>query len=478
MTRTRHIIAAASLLLSSCAFGTTSRRLRSELRDGGRPAPIEKRETEKQDRAPHRWDDADRLLMLPPESTRYESIAGRVSARAVAIEEPCADDRGQPALARVFDKLAQLELGGQGNVRILHLGDSHIAADYISGTARRWLQYRFGDAGRGFVAIDQRLEYGGRRLERQGWKRTRVIDPERPNSVFGFSGMSLESLRKGARVDFQLTPEDAEVVIYHLARPAGTRVKVLVDEKLVARLELDAELEMSWAVKVDVAQALDQPKRARIFSLVADGPGAVIFGLSFEAKKAGVIYAAVGPVGADARSYLSLDRASFQEQLRAVSPDLTVLMVGGNDALMVRNGKRTLDQVREDHENLIHSIRSAIPDADCMIWSPMDSGELVQGQIASKRFVSEVRDIQRSVATKLGCGFWDMYESMGARGSFERWYRNGMMNDDLVHPRALAGELIGHLFATALVKSYGGPFARNRATHSTPDRCALKVTAW
>lgn len=449
--------AAAALALSSCVLGASPKRRRAEPAPDRRP-PLETKTEPIEIRPPlHRWDNADHLLMLPPESQRYDAIAASLAAKIVPVEEIFGQG-GEAPLARFFGRLAELERAGQGNVRILHLGDSHVAADYITGTARRWLQYRFGDAGRGFVAVDQRLEYGGRRLERQGWKRTRIVDPQRPNSIFGFSGMSLESLRKGARVDFQLAPDDNEVAIYYLVHRGGAKVRVLVDERAIAELELRGEARASEAARVDVPPNELEPNKPRVLSLIADGPGAVVFGLSFEARKAGVLYDVVGPVGADARSYLSLDPDSFHEQLRALAPDLMILMVGGNDALMIRTGRRTLEEVRVDHEKLIASIKIAVPEADCLVWSPMDAGELVDGQIVSRRLVREVRDVQRSVSAKLGCGFWDMYESMGADGSFERWYKIGIMNDDLVHPRALAGELLGHLFATALVKTYGGPF--------------------
>ena len=37
--------------------------------------------------------------------------------------------------------------------RIIHFGDSVVASDYVSGTLRRLLQSRFGDAGHGFTLI-------------------------------------------------------------------------------------------------------------------------------------------------------------------------------------------------------------------------------------------------------------------------------------------------------------------------------------
>ena len=55
------------------------------------------------------------------------------------------------SLQGFYDQLDSLELNKKGNVSIVHIGDSHIQSDFLTGTVRRNLQQRFGNAGRGFV---------------------------------------------------------------------------------------------------------------------------------------------------------------------------------------------------------------------------------------------------------------------------------------------------------------------------------------
>ena len=55
------------------------------------------------------------------------------------------------ALLNFFEKLTQLENGEIDRVNILHIGDSHIQADWLSGQTRVELQRVFGNAGRGLV---------------------------------------------------------------------------------------------------------------------------------------------------------------------------------------------------------------------------------------------------------------------------------------------------------------------------------------
>lgn len=55
------------------------------------------------------------------------------------------------AISGFYEKLAKLEQGELKQVRILHIGDSHLQADFFSGQVRKNFHNRFGNAGRGFV---------------------------------------------------------------------------------------------------------------------------------------------------------------------------------------------------------------------------------------------------------------------------------------------------------------------------------------
>lgn len=54
-------------------------------------------------------------------------------------------------LIKFFDKLQKLEKGKLNQINIVHVGDSHIQADWYSGTMRKNLQTQFGNAGRGLI---------------------------------------------------------------------------------------------------------------------------------------------------------------------------------------------------------------------------------------------------------------------------------------------------------------------------------------
>ena len=57
----------------------------------------------------------------------------------------------QPALNNFLSLLYKSKTDKQGVINIVHIGDSHIQADYFSGMLRMCLQKQFGNAGRGLI---------------------------------------------------------------------------------------------------------------------------------------------------------------------------------------------------------------------------------------------------------------------------------------------------------------------------------------
>lgn len=57
----------------------------------------------------------------------------------------------QALLSTVFEKLYNLEKNKQGKVNIVHIGDSHIQADFFTNAIRESLQDKFGNGGIGFT---------------------------------------------------------------------------------------------------------------------------------------------------------------------------------------------------------------------------------------------------------------------------------------------------------------------------------------
>lgn len=390
----------------------------------------------------------------PTSAKALKALKRRLRIKPEAIVNICAAGAAkcdETPLSRTFDKLKAVSEGGP-SVRILHLGDSHIAADYISGPIRRRLQAEFGDAGRGFMHIDHWRKYGGRLRNRDetAWKKRRHVELHKQELPFGFSGISLESKRANARLVFHLAPADSLIRLYYQQQPHGGSLQLRVAKQVLGPLATEGR-DQSMVAQFQLPQ---RSKKANRLALRAQGPKTKLYGISFETGKKGVFFDPIGPVGADAKLYLQFGEKSFRAHLKAYRADLYVIMVGGNDAMKIRKGWTTLKRVENDHLNLVKRLRSISPNADCMLWSPMDAGRRKRKKIHSQTMIGEVATMQAAVAKRLGCAFWDLYGLMGNKGAIVRWNRAKVMNRDLVHPKRAAADLIGEMFSDAFLSAY------------------------
>ncbi|MBX2813521.1 MAG: hypothetical protein KTR25_17015 [Myxococcales bacterium] len=380
----------------------------------------------------------------------------QVGARDVPIEDFCRKPSSSPCresgLTRFRAALDELRKGRKRKIRILKLGDSHIASDFISGYVRHELQEAFGVGGRGLMHADQRWGYGGRKLERaeRPWKRTRVVDSGGPGHPFGVFGIALKALKPKVFIDYRVLPDDTELEVHYKVGPGVPGFVVLMEGKVVGHLSAKSSIS---ATQIDRLPLPPRTRPGRI-RIRAKGRGATIYGVGFERSTPGVVLSSIGPVGADAKVYLQLEPKSFRKSLKASQPDLVILMVGGNDALKVRKKWKSLDTVVDDHRILIDLLRDAVPQADILLMSPMDAGRRQGKKVVSKALLQEMRAAQNRIAREKGTAFWDTYTAMGGEGAIQRWVSAKVMSRDLVHPRKRAADLLGKLLADAIIAWY------------------------
>lgn len=402
----------------------------------------------------------------PLDDETLDRLAAQVGFRAVPVEQPCVPAADGRCLRRALDRAQARLAAPQAALRVLVLGDSHIASDYITSMARHRLQSRFGDGGRGLVQPDQSARYGGRKLFRSsGWEQERIVDAGQAGKTFGLTGLALESRAAGARLLYRLAPEDRYVEVHFEVRPRGP--SLLVKTGTVAHRFRAAGPERRvgvWRFELPTPT----PDRLEVKAL---GPGVRVFGVAFETARPGVVLEAMGPVGAESQVYLQMDRASFQQHLQLRDPGLVVLMLGGNDALKVRKGWWTLERVEVQFRQLTAVLRTALPSADCLMITPMAAGVRQNGVVVSRDGIEEVQDVIRRVALDAGCGVWDALEAMGGPDQIRAWVEAGIMNpQDLLHPRRAAADLLGRGWADALVRALSfGPEAPGPGASSALD---------
>ncbi len=397
---------------------------------------------------------------------RMEALREKMGAKNVDIDPGCrrmgASGCEESGLAPFFQALEALRDGSRTQpVRVEHLGDSLIASDHINDVVRNRLQERHGSGGKGFLYVDRPTRSGrGVRAGQasEGWEFIRIIDRAPPKDRLPFTGVAFVAGVKDPQ-DVRFAVEDARTAeIFFLAQPGGGTVQVSVDGKPQQRVQT------RWSPAEVAIAKVKLPAGAKTLSLRTRGK-VELHGVSLENGNPGVVYDTIGLPGAYAGVFLRTHRPYFRAQLRQRKPSLVVLMFGGNEAFRLSRDWTKPEEIRQEAEQLVKLVRESVPEAACLVWSPIDAAvRTLGGELVPRRGSRMVADIFRDVAKEGGCAYWDALSAMGEEGAAIRWLSAGMLNEDLIHPRARGSDLLGHLFDLAIQRAYAASHPPRVAT--------------
>jgi lysophospholipase L1-like esterase len=324
-----------------------------------------------------------------------------------------------PQLSRAAEAFDALGRGLRSQpVRILWLGDSHTAADHLTGSVRALLFERFGPGGPGFLRLGlapTRHEHAN--LQRIGMARTEPSPPSRrapqADGVFGLGGMRISVLER-SELRLRVLPgalagRARHTLLYDL--PAGSRFKLALgpERRTISAVAPAPALRKSPVQRLEIeGEATD----TLVIDVLAGAPR--FYGAIVEGSEPGVVLDAIGIDGARVGTALAWDGPAFEAELADRHPDLFVLAFGTNEAF---DGVR-VDRYEGELERLLDRFRRGAPAADCLILGPPDA--LTRAGTPVRR-VPEISAAYASVARRSGCAFLSQQELMGGLGSFATW---------------------------------------------------------
>jgi lysophospholipase L1-like esterase len=360
------------------------------------------------------------------------------------------------ALSRVFSAWSRLEEGrADDDVRIVQFGDSHTAADLQTGTVRRLLQGRFGDGGRGLVAIGRPWKGWRQQGVRVGMSGTWT--PERGkvdrgklsgDGLYGLLGVGLSSRSKGARAWLEAAGTSRAELAF-LAQPKGGAFDVLVDGTQVVRVSSKSSSAASAYVSVDMSES-----SAHQLEIRPAGDGDVrVFGAALDRAEHGVIFDALGINGARIQTVLSWDEAHVAEQLQHRAPHLVILAYGTNEST---DSEAVLRRYEERLVLTVDRMARAVPGAACLLLGPPDRAVRSSEGWVTPPTIQEILATQRRVAQAAGCAFYDQTAAMGGEGAMAAWAAESppRAQRDRVHLTREGYEQLGSAFASDLLRAY------------------------
>jgi lysophospholipase L1-like esterase len=392
--------------------------------------------------------------LAPGEYPYREARAGTLSAifGAADLEDPTG------AMAHFYESLARTKaLAPGGTTRILHLGDSPIVGDLISGGARERLQRAYGDAGHGWTlparAWDWYYHYGVT-IDARGWTARSPLFGNGGAGRCGLNGVCFSSASPSAwsRVASASRGQGSLLshfwIYYGMGPGAGT---------LEASVDGGAPMPIPTAGPSHSAAAQDVPvpEGRHALTLRPGGDGEVtLYGVALEREVPGVVYDSVGTSGGTVHFLTLLDDRDWEESLRLRKPDLVILNFGTNESAWEGLGMGTYSA---DLREVVARLRRAVPQASLLIMAPMDRGTRdASGRIVTVPSIPKLVAAQRAVAQETGCAFFDTYQAMGGEGTVARWYQreSPLITGDLTHPTNTGADVVSKLLVDALQKGF------------------------
>lgn len=364
------------------------------------------------------------------------------------------------------------EQGRAGRVAVAIFGDSHTAGDRMTARLRQVLTARFGDAGRGLVAMGKppirhyyltEVRYGslGKWSAAIGGSR----DHQEP---FGLAGLrvSTQDRRASSWVESCIECGNGGRVgrfeLLYWKTPGGAKLRYRVDHD-------------PWHTLSTALAAPGVAHAARAVIEVADGPhrltvapassgSLALFGVALERTGPGVVIDGLGVVGRTLSQLASWQWTVIGAQLAERDPRLVVLQYGSNEA---EQADLDLALLARRYDQVIARVRAAVPQSSILLLGPPDmavrqagkacddphrqpasipalDGEILlpidpQCQWLTPARLFEIIAVQREAALRNGVAFFDSLAALGGAGQ--------MVNMVLADPPLAARD---HVHFTAL----------------------------
>jgi lysophospholipase L1-like esterase len=372
---------------------------------------------------------------------------------SLAVEDPTGH-----AMDAFCTQLAKTDAkDGNAVTRILHYGDSVITSDYISGTMRRKMQARFGDAGHGFILAANPWEWyfhnDVAHWASEGWTANRITGPLTGDGMYGIGGVTFHG-EGGAQANFGTADKGeygkkvSRFDIYYLEQPAGGDGMILFGQK-------SERFSTRGEKKVSRIKSFSVPDGEAKITLKSWGNGDLrVFGVALERDVPGVAYDALGANGARIRLWEAQNEAHWKEQMELRQPALVVLQFGTNES---EDPSLNMELYEKSLHAVVKKLKVAAPMASILIAAPLDRAEKNDsGTLRTKPIILKLVDSQRRVAKEEEVAFWDTFAAMGGEGTMAKWVKASpqLASWDFTHPTPAGAEVIGTLFYDALMAQY------------------------
>lgn len=327
-----------------------------------------------------------------------------------------------------------------GNLKVLHLGDSHIQIGHFSGEIKRLLGVK-----QEGIQFPYRLakSVDGRVLKSKAsgrWEGTSILKPSAGWNI-GLAGYVVSTRDSTAQITFTLKDSLATLnqIRIWTHSDACAMIPDVGPEFTLDKRGLSGNVAY-WDFKsyTNVSQfTLGLHKSA------SNQDEFTLHGVEILSNETSIDYQDLGVAGAQF-THLKFRGNVALDQIEFLKPDLLICSFGTNEAYNANWNPATYRQALVE---FMQDVKSKSPGTVFLFTSPPDT----RSQKRIPKFQQEV--VQ--TLSELPAAYYDLNQVMGGFGSSAEWVKNGCFLKDQLHLSKEGYQLQAKLFVLSLFKSWG-----------------------
>jgi lysophospholipase L1-like esterase len=373
------------------------------------------------------------------------------------IDSLCTIIDSTNSLLPLFGKLSNLTAGDDTVISIIHLGDSHIEAGYLSGRVMRLLQGTFGNAGRGWIApfklagLNEPNDYA---IESniKNWN-AGICSRIKPKYHWGTGGIGIETDKKELEFALKILPKNGAGYDFNKAL-------IFRDIQSLPMLPQADDITISYSndslsgILVDTFQTVNLSDTLRLKACRENQipDSSRYYGFELMNGFPGILYHSIGVNGA---KFVDYSNEQYVRQLSLLGPSLLIVSLGTNESYG-RNYK--ISEFERQLSELITIIRKELPETTLLLTTPAESFKRVRQNkktyYVRNENIAKSAEVIKSYAQKEGIACWDLFEISGGKGSCQKWQKAGLFGRDRIHFTQGGYDLQGKLLYKSLIRSF------------------------
>jgi lysophospholipase L1-like esterase len=353
---------------------------------------------------------------------------------------------GNAQYLQSFYKKMSLIDDSNAQVHILHIGDSHLQADFLTEQTRKLFN---SVAARGLLVpykvAKTNSSYMYTSKTYSEWAGKRCTKLENPLPI-GIGGITVQTTDDSARII--ITTKDEKgfncFKIFHQNDETAFDFDVydntgnsLLPQAYIQNKKYFETVFYSNELLYSVTVKNKKTNNSQWQSL--------IYGFYAGNGKKGVIYNSLGVNGAEYRHYN--EAQYFAEQSQALTPDLIIISLGTNEAANLKFDELTFyNQI----DKLVNDLQNYNPNAIILLTTPADN---YRKRRYPNTIIKRVSETIVTYCIEHNMPYWDLYKISGGYKSARYWKKHRLFAKDFLHYSRQGYELQGTLLYNALMNN-------------------------